>query len=138
MAVRVLIADSSKDARDIIRQHFECGGCQIVAETETAAQAIDLFRTTRPQVVTLDIGLKSADGRGALSVFRTIRRESPETSIVMVNAAHRPDDTRVFVREGALDCVVASFNNFTMEAMWTRLSEIYPELKPTREPRSGR
>ena len=56
MAVRVLIADSSGIARDIMRNHLECGGCQVVAETETVAQAIDLFRTTRPDVITLDIG----------------------------------------------------------------------------------
>ena len=53
MTVRVLIADSSPAARDILRHHLECGGCRIVAETETARQTIDLFRTIKPQVVTL-------------------------------------------------------------------------------------
>jgi CheY-like chemotaxis protein len=138
MAVRVLIADGSRTARDILRQHLEIGGCQVVAETETAQQAIDLYRTTRPQVVMLDIGLKSIDGQTALSVFRTIRRESPETSIVMVPAARRPDDARVFVRAGALDCVVASFNNYAMALMWRRLSETYPELRRPIEPGSER
>jgi len=77
MAVRVLIADSSGITRDIMRNHLECGGCQIVAETETVPQTIDLFRTTRPDVVTLDIGLRSERGLDAVSLFRMIRRESP-------------------------------------------------------------
>ena len=102
MAVRVLIADSSGITRDIMRNHLECGGCQIVAETETVAQTIDLFRTTRPDVVTLDIGLRSERGLDALSLFRMVRRESPETSIVMVSASQAPDDNRVYLREGAL------------------------------------
>ena len=58
MTVRVLIADSSLITRDIIRHHLECGGCQVVAETETIGQTMDLIRTTSPSVVTLSIGLR--------------------------------------------------------------------------------
>src|SRR5882762_8995193 len=138
MAVRVLIADSSSAARDILRQHLECGGCEVVAETETARQAIDLFRTTRPSVLMLDAGLKSGGGYEALSVFRTIRRENPEASIVIVNSPRRTSDAQIFVREGALDCVIESFDNSTMELMWRRLSQIYPELGRTDRAASGR
>src|SRR3954451_9959791 len=102
MAVRVLIANSSPAARDILRQHLECGGCEVVAETETAHQAIDLFRTTRPHVVMLDAGLKSSGGFEALSLFRTIRNEDPDASIVIINSSRGSYDTQIFVREGAL------------------------------------
>jgi two-component system, chemotaxis family, chemotaxis protein CheY len=138
MSVRVLIADSSLSDRDTLRQHLECGGCRIVAETETARQAIDLFRVTRPHIVTIDTALKSSDGCDALTVFRTIRKEAPETSVVMVNASQRPNDVRMFVREGALDCVIESFDNYTLEQMWRRLSEIYPELRRSDGAASGR
>jgi two-component system chemotaxis response regulator CheY len=138
MAVRVLIADSSGITRDIIRNHLECGGCQIVAETETVAQTIDLFRTTRPDVITLDILLRGAQGFDALSLFRMIRRESPDTSIVIVSASQSPDDQRVFLREGALECIVEPFDSFGLERMWRKLSEIYPELKRRDEAASGR
>jgi len=138
MAVRVLIACSSGITRDIIRNHLACGGCQVVAETETVAQTIDLFRTTRPDVITLDVELRSAKGMDALSVFRTIRRESPETSIVIVGASRSPDDQRVYLREGALECIVEPFDSSGLERMWRRLSEIYPKLKRTDEAASGR
>ncbi|MDO8433040.1 MAG: response regulator [Candidatus Binatus sp.] len=138
MSVRVLIADCSPAARDVIRQHLECGGCEVVAETETARQAIDLFRTTRPHVVTLDVGLRSTGGYDTVSVFRTIRRESPETSIVIVNASRHPYDAQVFIREGALDFAIESFDSYTLELMWRRLSEIYPELKRSDGAASGR
>jgi DNA-binding NarL/FixJ family response regulator len=138
MAVRVLIADSSGITRDIMRNHLECGGCQIVAETETVSQTIDLFRVTRPHVVTMDIALKGEAGRDALSLFRTIRRESPETSIVIVSASQSPDDQRVYLREGALECIVEPFDSYGLERMWRRLSDIYPELKRRDEAASGR
>jgi CheY-like chemotaxis protein len=138
MAVRVLIADSSGIARDIMRNHLECGGCQVVAETETVAQTIDLFRTTRPDVITLDIALKSERGTEALSLFRTIRRESPKTSIVIVSASQSPDDQPIYLREGALECIVEPFDSFGLERMWKKLSDIYPELKRRDEAASGR
>lgn len=138
MAVRVLIADKSGITRDIIRNHLECGGCHVVAETETVAQTIDIFRTTRPDVITLDTGLRSADGIDPVSLFRTIRRESPATSIVIVGASQSPDDQRVYLREGALECIVEPFDSFGLERMWRRLSDIYPELRRTDEAASGR
>jgi CheY-like chemotaxis protein len=138
MAVRVLIADSSGITRDIIRNHLECGGCQVVAETETVPQAIDLFRTTRPDVVTLDVRLKGAQGFDALSLFRLMRRESPKTSVVIVGASQAPDDNRVYLREGALESIVEPFDSLGLERMWRKLSEIYPELKRRDEAASGR
>jgi CheY-like chemotaxis protein len=138
MAVRVLIADSSGITRDIMRNHLECGGCQIAAETETVAQTIDLFRTTRPDVVTLDIALRNERGLDALSLFRMIRRESPETSIVIVSASQAPDDNRVYLREGALECIVEPFDSYGLERMWRRLSDLYPELRRRDEAASGR
>ncbi len=134
MAVRVLIAHSSRITRDIIRNHLECGGCQVVAENGTVAQTIDIFRTTRPDVIMLDIGLRGEKGGDALSLFRTIRRESAATSIVIVSASQSHDDQRIYLREGALECIVEPFNSIGLERMWRRLSDVYPELKPTRLP----
>jgi CheY-like chemotaxis protein len=131
MAVRVLIAHSSGITRDIIRNHLECGGCQVVAETGTVAQTIDIFRTTRPDVIMLDIGLRSAKGIDALSLFRTIRHESPATSIVIISASQSPDDQRIYLREGALECIVEPFNSCGLERMWRRLLDVYPQLKCT-------
>jgi two-component system, chemotaxis family, chemotaxis protein CheY len=129
MAVRVLIADSSGMTRDIIRNHLECGGCQVIAETETVAQTIDLFRTTRPDVVTLDVWLRGGEGNDALSLFRTIRQESPQTSIVVISASQSPDDSQVYLREGALECLVEPFDSVGLGRMWRHLAELYPELK---------
>ncbi|HUO04507.1 MAG TPA: response regulator [Candidatus Binataceae bacterium] len=128
MAVRVLIADSSGVTRDIIRHHLECGGCEIVGETKTVEQALNLFRTARPDVVMLDPGLNSTDHGDPLKMFRTIREESPSTSVIVVSASRSPETQRLFLREGALDCVVEPFDSRGFENMWRKLSKIYPEL----------
>jgi two-component system chemotaxis response regulator CheY len=138
MAVRVLIADGSLITRDIIRHHLECGGCEVVAETDTVGQTMDLFRTTRPQVVTLDVGIKGSGHVDALSLFRAIRKESPKTSIVIVGAAQYKDNREIFMREGALECIVEPFDSVGLERMWRRLSAIYPELQRRDQAGSGR
>lgn len=138
MAVRVMIADRSGITREIIRHHLECGGCHVIAETETATQAINLFRTTAPDIVTLDAGIGGPSGVDAMTLFRQIREESPRTSVVIFGGNSSPDDQRAYVREGALDCVVEPFDSHGLEHMWRRLSAIYPELKRNDQVSSGR
>jgi chemotaxis response regulator CheB len=138
MAVRVLIANSSGMEREVIRNHLECGGCQVVAETVTVAQTIDLIRTTRPDVITLDIGLRSAQSVDALSLLRTIRRESPGTSIMVVGASQSSDNQRIYGRRGTVERIAEPFDSFRLKRMWQRLSNIYPELKPSKQGASGR
>ena len=103
----------------------------MVAETETVAQTIDIFRTTRPDVIALDAGLRSAKGIDALSLFRTIRRESPATSIVIVSAPQSSDDQRIYLREGALECIAEPVDRFGLKRVWRRLSDVFPELRRT-------
>jgi DNA-binding NarL/FixJ family response regulator len=138
MSVRVLIADSSLITRDIIRHHLECGGCQVVAETDTIGQTMDLIRTTAPSVVTLGVGIKGSPSADALSLFRTIRKESPKTLVVVVGSEEHPDRQEIFLREGALECIAEPFDSVGLERMWKRLSAIYPELKRTTQAASGR
>jgi DNA-binding NarL/FixJ family response regulator len=138
MSVRVLIADSSLITRDIIRQHLECGGCQVVAETDTIGQTMDLIRTTSPSLVTLGVGIKGSPSSDALSLFRTIRKESPKTLVVIVGSSDKPNDSGVFMREGALECIAEPFDSVGLERMWKRLSAVYPELKRTNQAASGR
>ncbi len=138
MSVRVLIADSSLITRDIIRHHLECGGCQVVAETDTIGQTMDLIRTTSPSVVTLGVGIKGSPSVDALSLFRTIRKESPKTLVVIVGSSEKSNDSGVFLREGALECIAQPFDSVGLERMWKRLSAVYPELKRGNQAASGR
>ena len=138
MSVRVLIADSSLITRDIIRHHLECGGCQVVAETETIGQTMDLIRTTAPSVVTLGVGLRGSPSADALSLFRTIRKESPKTLVVIVGESEPAAIQGTFMREGALECIAEPFDSVGLERMWKRLAAIYPELKRANQAASGR
>ena len=125
MAVRVLITDGSPAIRDAIRRHLECIGCDIVAEAETAAQALTLFRTVQPEIVTLGADLSYGDQSNPLDLVRLIKREAPETSVLMIARELPQHDAQMFQRAGALECFVAPFE---FASLWRTLSMAHPQL----------
>jgi DNA-binding NarL/FixJ family response regulator len=125
MAVRVLITDGSPAIRDAIRDHLECIGCDIVAEAETAAQALTLFRTLRPEIVTLGTELRYGGQSNPLDLVRLIKSEAPETSVLMIARELARHDAQMFQRAGALECFVAPFE---FASLWRTLSMAHPQL----------
>lgn len=125
MAVRVLVTDGSPAIRNAIRRHLECIGCSIVAEAETAAQALTLFRTIRPDVVTLGMDLGYESSPHPLNLVRLIKSEAPATSVLMFSAVTPEHDLEMFQRAGVLECFVAPFE---FANLWRVLSMAHPQL----------
>src|SRR5690348_10779000 len=105
MAVRAIIADGSPAVRDAVRQHLECIGCEVVAEVESAAHVLPIFRTIHPEIVALNVSLACGGQSSPLDLLRLMRKESPATSIVMIGAEPMSPEGQTFVSEGALECV---------------------------------
>jgi chemotaxis response regulator CheB len=125
MAIRVLITDGSPAIRDMIRRHLECIGCDIVAEAETAAQALPLFRTVRPEIVAIGTQLSYSGQPNPFDLVRVIKREAPETSVLMIGSILSPEEANLFLRAGALECFVVPFE---FASLWRTLSIAHPEL----------
>lgn len=130
MLVRVLMVDDSVLVRDVLRHHLECIGCEIVAEAENTSQALDLFQTVGPALVTLDVAVARSGGIGALTLFRTMRERQPETPILIVSAIAFSEIRKTFMREGALDYIIKPFDGGSFEQVCTRLTAIFPQLWP--------
>jgi chemotaxis response regulator CheB len=99
----------------------------VLAEVETAAQALPVFRTIRPDIVTLGVALAYGGQPSPLDLLRLIKQEAPKTSIVMIGAERLSDQGLTFVKEGALDCV--RFDGGSLQNLWRRLSLVHPELR---------
>jgi two-component system, chemotaxis family, chemotaxis protein CheY len=128
MAIRVLMVDDSIFVRDVLRHHLECLGCEVVAEAENTLQALDLYRTIAPDLVTLDVAVPRTGGIGALGLFRIMRSENPDVSILVVSAIAFPEIRKAFLREGALDYIIKPFDSSSFEQVCNRLSTMFPEL----------
>jgi DNA-binding NarL/FixJ family response regulator len=127
MSVRVLITDESPAIRDAIRRNLECIGCEIVAEAATTEQALTLFRTVHPEIVTLGVDLAYSEEANPLHLIHLIKREAPRTSVLMIAGALPllPHDAEMFKQAGALACFVAPFE---FASLWQNLSRAHPEL----------
>jgi two-component system chemotaxis response regulator CheY len=131
MSVRVLMVDDSVFVRDVLRHHLECIGCEVVAEAENTLQALDLFRTVAPNLVTLDVTVLHTGGIGALALFRIMRTENPGVPILVVSSSAYPEIRKAFLREGALDYVLKPFDSTSFEQVCNRLVAMFPELTVT-------
>jgi len=128
MSVRVLLVDDSLVVRDVLRNHLECLGCSVVAEAENTLQALDLFRTVKPDLVILDVAVAQTGGIGALALFRIMRSEIPDVAVLVISGLALTDLRRSFVKEGALDYLFKPLDGRTFEQVRKLLVERFPKL----------
>ncbi|HVB81447.1 MAG TPA: response regulator [Candidatus Binataceae bacterium] len=126
MILSALIIDDSPFARKIIRHHLLKLGIRVVAEAENAAQGLDLFRELKPTLVTLDVMMPERNGISSMTAFQAIRKEAPETAMVVVSAIPFEKTRDTFLNEGAMAYVIKPFNQFSFEPVRQKLQRIFP------------
>jgi DNA-binding NarL/FixJ family response regulator len=94
---RVLVVDDHAIFRSGVRAELE-GFVQVVGEAGTVAEAVELARTTQPDVVLLDVHMP--DG-GGLAVLRGIASELPGARFLALSVSDSPEDVIELVRAGA-------------------------------------
>ncbi|KGX90555.1 chemotaxis protein CheY [Pontibacillus halophilus JSM 076056 = DSM 19796] len=96
---RVLIADDHVHAREAIREILSAYGTyDIVSEASNGEEAVAATIALQPELVLMDINMPSVDG---FEATRQIKRQSPETKIIMLTVSE--DSTHLFqaLKEGA-------------------------------------
>lgn len=89
--VRILICDDHAVVREGLRALLDRPDMRVVAEAETAADAVDAAAREAPDVVIMDVQLP--DGSG-VEACRSIRETLPETKVVMLTAY--PNDEALY------------------------------------------
>jgi two-component system, chemotaxis family, chemotaxis protein CheY len=127
-APRALIVDDSPFARKIIRHHLAKLGCIVAGEAENASQGLKMFRALKPNIVTLDVMMPEIDGFNSMAAFRQMRREAPETQIIIVSVVPFEKTRETFLDEGATAYVVKPFNQYSFKTVQQKLVRRFPEL----------
>jgi DNA-binding NarL/FixJ family response regulator len=87
-----LIVDEHPVLRAGVRTLLECDdGVSVVAEADSVAEAVDMARTSHPDVVLLDVNTAGAD---SVDDMRRLRREVPDGALVVL--ARHEDDEEVY------------------------------------------
>ena len=76
----ILIVDDEPDIREVLAISLMDMGYRTM-EAENAAQAFQVFMENDPQIVVTDIKMPGGDG---IELLRKIKRENPETEVIMI------------------------------------------------------
>ena len=81
--VRVLLADDEPHVRLFVKSVVTSMGWTVIAEAADGRRAVELFDTTSPDLVLLDVNMPMMDGLAAL---RALREKSETVAIVMLTS----------------------------------------------------
>jgi DNA-binding NarL/FixJ family response regulator len=84
--LRVVIAEDDVLLREGLASLLERSGFQVVGQAGDAARLLELVREAAPELVVVDIRMPPTQTNEGLEAAREIRREQPDTGILVLSA----------------------------------------------------
>lgn len=107
MPKTVLIVDDGAFMRVLIKGMLEKNDYVVVGEAEDGEKGVRLYKTLRPDVVTMDITMPNKDG---ISALREIVAFDSEAKIIMVSAMGQESLVKESILAGAKSFVLKPFD----------------------------
>jgi len=100
----LLVVDDDADIRQQLKWGLASAPCRIHFAAD-AREALDIFHTARPGVVTLDLGLppRPEDASTGFSCLTAMLAENPAAKIIVLTGSGDPGDARRAIELGAYD-----------------------------------
>lgn len=102
---KILVVDDAQFLRVRITKMLSSDGHEIL-EADNGLRAVDMYKSSRPDVVLMDITMPEMDGLAAL---REIRSYDPNARVVMLTALGQESVVLEAIKSGAKDFVVKPF-----------------------------
>ncbi len=118
--MNLLIVDDSMIIRNKIERAVGSQPVRVVGQAQDGAQAIELCRDTRPDLVTLDITMPHMDGLTALEHLLNIR---PEARILIISALADKATALDAMLKGAAGFLLKPFSDEELNEALRELSE---------------
>ncbi len=119
MTLRALVVDDSSFQRTVVSNTID-GWFDLVGTAADGREAIEMFKTKRPDVVTMDIMMPEVDGIEALGEIKSL---APETVVVMVTSVKQKTKMREAARSGADGYVTKPVSTTKLRAEFNSILE---------------
>lgn len=129
MPVKALLVDDSPTVRKAIRYQLMVYGCRDFSEAGNAAQALELLRKERHNLVTLDLMMPTHEGLTSEQLFEKIRQELPRTAILVISSIPHEKVQSEYAEGGAIAYIVKPFTRFSFEPARHKLRRIFDEFQ---------
>lgn len=106
MAKRVLITDDALFMRVTLKNILTKGGYEIAGEAANGVESVELYKQTKPDLVTMDITMPEMDG---ISAVKEIKKHDPQANVIMCTAMGQKNMVMEAVAAGAKDFIVKPF-----------------------------
>jgi DNA-binding NarL/FixJ family response regulator len=135
VAIRLLIADDHALVRSGLRSMLEREpGIEIVGEARNGREAVELCRSLRPDLVLMDVRMPGMDG---LEATRAIKREHPETGVLMVTMHENRDYMLEATKAGAAGYVLKDAPRNELVSAVRRVVDAEPSNSQVAQPGHG-
>lgn len=115
---RVLIVDDAMFIRNSLRIILEKHGYEVVGQAGDGEEAIEQYKTLKPDLVTMDVTMPKMDG---LEALRNIRAFDVKASVIMVTAVGKEETVREAIMSGAKSFIVKPFNEDKVVKVFEKL-----------------
>ncbi len=105
--MKVLLADDHRLLLEGLSNLLDAHGITVAGMAHDGLEAIELARSTHPDVILMDISMPRCDG---LAATRLIKAEMPETKIVILTTSTEDHDLFEAVRSGACGYLLKSMD----------------------------
>lgn len=108
---KLMIVDDNEGVRHLVSRWLERAGF-FVSQAKDGAEALDLIKKDPPDIILADIRMPKING---LELARMVKREFPETKVVLMTAYSSPQTIAQAKREGVDDYLEKPFTQDQVE-----------------------
>lgn len=104
----ILIADDAAFIRRTLRFIVEGAGHKVTGEANDAIEVVQMYKDLKPDIVTLDIMMKTTNG---ITALKEILAYDPKAKVIMVSAMGIENQREECMKLGASGFIRKPFNN---------------------------
>lgn len=102
----IMIVDDAAFMRMMLKQFIAETNHTVVGEAANGKQAVDMYASLQPDLVTMDITMPEMDG---IEAVKEIKKAYPKAKIIMCSAMGQQGMVVQAIQAGAMDFIVKPF-----------------------------